>query len=224
MLLIRAENREGQAQVQALSFEARVESNGALEPASNESGFEHPDEISRLQAALAALEARHEQLIAAATEQGKRDALAAHKRDEAAHAAKLASAIDASVAAFLAKVEELNRSAAMICENTLATLIGDARNHRELIAAAVSQQLRKLQQDAIIAVRVSSADFPDEAALSAIGTSGISLRQLLVRDQSMESGACKIELRLGTIEISLPAYWKALQASLGDLKLQGGRR
>lgn len=217
MSLIRASEADEQKRVQSLPPEAGLRASGDRHDhrhARSATDLE-ADELRR---ALAAAEDKREQLVAAARDQGRRDAIAAHKRDEAAHLAVLTQGIESALAAFLSKVETLNHSAVMVCEGALARLIGNTSKHRDLISASIANQLDQLEKQTIIAVHVSAEDFLDQAALAAIASRFGEARLVVRQDSGLAPGSCRIDLCLGSIEISLPDYWTRLQSAFAELK------
>ncbi len=136
----------------------------------------------------------------------------------------LASSIREARDSFAVKIEELNASAVMICENALARLLGNPARYGELIEVAIKHHLEVLQQDMVINLRVSAEDFPQQESLAAIANAAKTSPASVEHDPSLKSGSCRVELRLGTIDISLPEYWNALQRSFSRLKLLAEQR
>jgi len=146
--------------------------------------------------------------------QGRKDAEAAFARDDAKALSLLEAAIAAAASEAKAKIVKLDALALLLCETALENAFDRAGDFRDLLTRAIAKQLNTLRREMVLAVHVSPRDFPDEAALGGLqeklGPSAVAIE----RDNALEGGACRIDLRLGHIEIALPLYWRELKAKL----------
>lgn len=176
-----------------------------------------PDpELVKLREALASSEARHAQQLARAREQGREDAAAAFKRDEASALAALEAGIAASIAAFQREIRGLERLALALCDTALAKVLGDPGRRADLVSGALEDQLNLVKTDSIVTVRVSTADFPDKQALSRLAERLHLLPGTVEQRSELRAGDCDILMRLGHIELSIPDYLLRLRQALAE--------
>lgn len=181
------------------------------------------NELQRLREALKASEATRDKLVAQAREQGRLEAVAAHKRDDARMVALLVDAIDAGQKRLTSKLDELNRASLLICENALTPIFATAGDIRSLLVSAIETQIAGIRNETIVALRVSEADFAGRAALQELANRIGASESAIAADKTLNPGECVIDVRLGQIEISLPQFWQTLKARLQDLMQTGGR-
>lgn len=173
------------------------------------------ERIRVLEARIEEIKREHDAALDRARAAAAKEAADRLKRDEAEALALLG----ANVAGAASKLEEaiaaLERLAPLMCETALATVFDDASMHHAHVAAAIDRQMRALNGDSVIVISVSSEDFSGEEALPALASKykGVSITP----DAALPRGACKMTLRLGTIDIDLPAHWRALQQRLAEM-------
>jgi type III secretion protein L len=73
--------------------------------------------------------------------------------------------------------------------------------------------MSRLRSEAVLAVHVSSADFPDEAALAALPVGPVRVVAL----PELASGECRLDLVLGQIDIGPRTQWARLVEVLDGL-------
>lgn len=96
-------------------------------------------------------------------------------------------------------------------------LFGDAARHRELMVQAITAQLDRLRDEAIVAISVSRIDFPDTREIAALSEAvGDRAGSLTVRD-NLPAGDCVIVLQLGKVELSSREHWCDIKAALASL-------
>jgi flagellar biosynthesis/type III secretory pathway protein FliH len=171
-------------------------------------------EISGLRAqAEAAVREAEKQAEARGREAGLREA----EDDSAKRLVRLESGVERAVAEFVQALSALERLAPELARQGLAAMLGAETDRPALVAAIVQRQLRRLEAQAVVRVEVSAADFPDEAALSALahalGAPGVQIGA----ESGLFSGDCRVRLKLGTMEIGLNQQWERLDALLRDL-------
>lgn len=175
------------------------------------------DEIRDLKRLLAETDANHVRALEATRAQARKEADLAYERDDARALALLQAAIAAAVETFGVRLAQAEPFAALLCQTALAKVFSHPENYRELVSRAISRQIAGLRLETVIAVDVSPADFQDEASFAGLGKVIGSDRVEIRRDPQLASGDCRIDLRLGHIEISLPRHWDELQALLRRL-------
>lgn len=122
-----------------------------------------------------------------------------------------AAATDAS-RALAEAAETLSQLASDVATLALSRVVGDPSAYRDLIAATVDRTVYRLVTDAEIVVEVSAEDFPDgDVSLLAID-SGPSRRVESLA--GLPSGACRLRLLLGTVDLSLPGQLDRLRDRL----------
>jgi flagellar biosynthesis/type III secretory pathway protein FliH len=174
------------------------------------------NEIETLRKDLAAAEARHKQDIANKVEQARQEAADAHRRRDEDMLAAFSQALGKASTDALGRLGEAERLALLLCETVLNKLFADASNQKDCLFRAIRRQVEQLRTELIVAVRVSTADFPapgDLKELRRVLRGQFDIRQ----DEGLAAGSCRIDLRLGHIDLSLPAYWTALRAELQRL-------
>lgn len=94
-------------------------------------------------------------------------------------------------------------------------IVGDATDVKERVQRVVRRQLGRLREALPLCVRVSHLDFPDldplRRMLQADGLEEVEV----VADTSLESGGCRIQLRLGEVDAGLRQQLGALASLLG---------
>jgi flagellar assembly protein FliH len=184
-------------------------------PAAADSELEAAEaEIRRLEQALDDARAVAADAEAAAHAAGRREALA-----EAADVDdRRLEMLEREVAAVRDTLEErldgAERLAALLARTALAKLVEPSADLSELVVRSIARQMRDVRRETIVAIRVSAADFADEAALAAIAArTGAGPVQLLA-DPELGRGACRMDLRLGHVDLGVGARWGELSALL----------
>jgi len=94
-------------------------------------------------------------------------------------------------------------------------MLAEPEDAAELVAKLIARQFETLERSSVLSVRVAAADFDTErlAALEIdMGLAGLDL------DASSEvaSGGCRMELRLGAIDLGLDRQWPVLRDLLSQ--------
>lgn len=182
----------------------------------------HELELARLREALAVAEAKANRLVVAAREQGRKEALAEFARDEGKSLALLQAGVSEVVIRAREKLGALESLSLAIAENALANVFANPKGHKQAIVDAIARQVQDIKRDTVLSVAVSPADFADAARLDELARALGKGDVRIVQDGALAPGHCRIDLRLGQIEISLPEYWNALRARLNELGASGG--
>lgn len=174
-------------------------------------------EIERMTAARAQDAAEAAKAIEAAREQGHGEGLVEAQTGEADRLAALGTMLKESVAVFTARLEVLDALAPALARTALAKLFEGADGWAAPVEAMLARQLGALRRGTLIAVRVSPQDFPDAQALAAL-SDALDIEGLgLASDRALRAGGCRIECRLGQIDLDVREQWQALSALLEEM-------
>ncbi len=174
----------------------------------------------RLEAALSEAEdlrrrqARADDAIAQARREGHAGGLIEGGRIAADRLAALeetvAQALAEAAAAFAGSLERLEAASGELAAIALERIVGDAGSRRTLILETVGRAVGRLSTEAVVALDVSGADFEDGARLSQAVPDGCAVRVLA----DLPSGACRLRLRMGEIDLDLDGQLARLRAVL----------
>lgn len=175
------------------------------------------EENARLREALEkALDAAAD-AAAKARESERKEAVEAARGE----AAKRLEALDQGLAAALAAWQEalagLDRLAPLIARTALSKLFEPSEDQAELVGRAIARQMAGLRRETALRLRVSAADFADDAALGALRERAGAGRLDIVCDPDLASGECRLDLALGHVELTPAAQWRELAALLESL-------
>lgn len=116
-------------------------------------------------------------------------------------------------------VETTRRLSIDLAQAALGRVLGDVSRHGELIAASVGHHLATLSHDSVLAIEVSSADFPSEEALrAAFADAGAMPSQRIVAEAGRAPGSCVIRLKLGRLDLGLESQGHRLGAAFDALR------
>lgn len=116
-------------------------------------------------------------------------------------------------------VETSRRLSIDLAQAALGRVLGDSALHGELIAASVGHHLAALSHDSVLAIEVSSADFPSEEALrEAFAEAGAMPSQRVVAEAGRPAGSCVIRLKLGRLDLGLDSQGRRLGAAFDALR------
>ena len=109
----------------------------------------------------------------------------------------------------------LDGTASTLAMAAVDEIVGDAADVKERVQQVVRRQLGRLREAFPLRVRVSHEDFPDLELLKRMlhgdGLDGVEV----VADTSLDSGECRIRLRLGEVDAGIRQQLKALASILG---------
>ncbi len=174
------------------------------------------EKIVALEARTEAHQSELEEAVAAAVERGRKQAEAEFVRNQDAALKALEQTLAGAAAEASRRLNDLDALALSLAQTALANVFERAGDFDDLLKRAIAHELRDLKAESVLSVVVSGADFDsDEKLLALAGRIGAATR--IERDLKLDAGACRIALRLGEIELSLPEYWSALRAKLASL-------
>lgn len=117
-----------------------------------------------------------------------------------------------------ANLNATERLAALLARECLDRLFGDGEQRTHVVIDLIRHQMAEIETGTVLSIEVSTSDFPDDAALSALRTDAFERVQLIRRD--LPIGACRMRLKLGEIEIGLDQQWGTLRQLLSDMASQ----
>lgn len=180
-------------------------------PASSPEVLALQAEIDRLETQLAEQRRSTERAIIAAHREGRDEVVA----DDAARIAAIERGIDAALTTWRDRLAEIDRLAVVLARAALAKVFGDDADRAGRVARAIEHRVAQLQPRMIVGVTVSADDF-----------AGGTLADLAARlDPSVAltaapgaPGSCRIDLRLGTVDLDPATQWMILDRALRELE------
>lgn len=107
--------------------------------------------------------------------------------------------------------------ALMIARTALDKLFGDHAGRRTAVTELVVHQLRSIERQTLLQVEVSRLDFPNTGELAELaGQIGVAPVDVCA-NADLAAGACRMKLRVGTLEVGLDEQWSAIRGLLDDL-------
>ncbi|MCW4463796.1 hypothetical protein OK349_18990 [Sphingomonas sp. BT-65] len=176
-------------------------------------------QLGEAEAAIDDLRREHARAVEEAVERGRRDGLAQAESREAARLAALEEALTGAARIFDQKLAGLDRLAAELAEVALARLLDDPAAPARLSASFIACQVAELRATGVVRVRVSMADFADEASLveltGRLRGAGSSIE--VVREATLAGGQATLDCMLGQADLDLTCQWQSLAAVLRDM-------
>jgi flagellar biosynthesis/type III secretory pathway protein FliH len=176
-------------------------------------------QLGEANAAIVNLRREHAREIEKTFESGRREGLARAESNEAARLAALEKALADAVRIFDQKLVDLERLAAELAEVALTRLLDHPAAQTRLSASFIARQVAELEAAGIVRIRVSTADFADEASLAELATRlcGASGTIEIVRETELAGGQAALDCRLGKADLDLARQWQSLAAVLRDM-------
>lgn len=191
-------------------------------PATAEPQDEIALELIRLRSMLATADSEYERKIAAAREQGRQSAIAGFQRDEAKALAILAEGVSAAAEGVRSEIAALQSLAITLCQNVLGKLLVDPGKQQAFLSGAIAKQVALVHRDSVLSVRVSNVDFAEPSSLADLSTQlGLSANSIQT-DPAIAPGSCRMMMRLGQIDLSIPEYLREIQRVLASFDATGG--
>lgn len=179
-------------------------------------------ECERLNEALLTARREEETAVAAALEEGRAQGRAEMRADDEEKRALIEAALARASDAWRERLDALDGLAARLAGAAVAKVFGDWEQGSELVVRTARARLGTLRREAVIAVQVSAADFPDQAALEAGAAQAGGPGCRFAVDRDLEAGDCRIDLKLGAVDIG-PRDQVAAIAALLDALADGGQ-
>lgn len=167
-------------------------------------------DIERLETDLAEQRRAAKHAVAAARREGHDDAVA----DDAARTAAMAEVAGEALKAWRERLAEVEQLALSLARVALAKVFGDEADRSGLVASAIAHRVAQLEPHLIVGVTVSDQDFAGDAfdTLRARIDPAIGLTATAVA-----AGHCRIDLKLGAIELDPANQWAVLDRALGAM-------
>lgn len=167
-------------------------------------------EIERLSRALANAAKDVDATVSRAREEG----LTAGRKESVeradARTRLLQDALGKAVKAFEARLDLLDGLSPALVRAALEKLLGDATNWTALSEAMVARHLGTLRRSSVVAVCVSPEDYRDADDLRSLGLG----EHRIVLDSQLRAGACRIECKLGQLDLDVRQQWSELASLL----------
>lgn len=174
---------------------------------------EMASEIERLRDALADARATAESEAAQIHARGVAEGKAQADRGDTERLELLAGAMAAANAAVTVRLEALDALAPLLVRAALDKIFGACTQWDSAVAAMVARQLAVLRRSNVVAIHVSPSDFPDCAAVEALAAGDLRV----ARDAGLRAGACRIECKLGAVDLDARDQLVALAGLLEDM-------
>lgn len=173
-------------------------------------------EIERLETVIETQQRAAAEAIEAAYKEGRAEAVA----EDAKRTKLVERALGDAREAWDARLGELDILAVKLARAALAKIFGDRADLAGLVAETVAHHLQGLAADAVVGVRVSAEDFPGEA-LDALGARLDVARSRLAIDPDLGAGGCRIDLKLGAIDVEPARQWAVIDRALAAMERAG---
>jgi type III secretion protein L len=170
-------------------------------------------EVTRLEAALVAQKSDAARAIEGARKEGQAAAVV----EDAKRTALVERGLGEARAAWDARLEDLDILAVKLARAALAKMFGDNADLGDLVARTVAHHLGGLAADAVVGVRVSPEDFPGDA-IEALGARLDLARSRLAVDPDLDAGGCRIDLKLGAMDVEPARQWAILDRALATME------
>lgn len=156
----------------------------------------------------------------AAFERGRQDGLDHAAGEETRRLELLGNALDKlqkDNGKFLADCELL---ALQLARTALARIFGDEQLNAGLVTATLAHHIVSLQRDMLLQLRVSPRDFRRDDDLAALASRFPGLA--VIADETLGSGECVADLKLGTLDVGLAGQWRRLSEFFDLLAAERG--
>jgi len=152
-------------------------------------------------------------------EQGYESGLVAAQDRQSERLALLEKSMIKAQANLAESLTSLSRLSALLAQDCVDIILGNAGDRADFIARIVGSQVAKIDHSMLVSVRVSRLDFPDDGEIAALmEQAGLSSVSVTAGDE-MPSGSCVMTLRLGRISVGIDQQWPALRNLLDDMAL-----
>ena len=149
-------------------------------------------------------------------EKGLREAEEQARREDDRRLEAIRAGLDGALDQWRDRLAALEKLAPLIAHSALAKLFDEHSDYAELVTRAVALQLERLRRETIVGIQLSADDFPDEDSLAALRARAGTGEVALVRDPSLGAGECRMDLRLGHVDLGVQAQWAQLSSLLRE--------
>lgn len=131
----------------------------------------------------------------------------------------LAVAAEGALGEWHEHLAKLDGLAASLSATAISKMFGDASaDLAALVGRTLRHHLDRLGRETVVEVRVSGADFPDDAAIATLATAVAPGQARIVAVPDLPAGACRLSLLLGQVELDPAIQWATLERALHDLE------
>ena len=113
--------------------------------------------------------------------------------------------------------ERMEAVALLIARNALDKLFGDDRVRKAAIGDLVMRQLAAIELQMLLQIEVSWLDFPDTGELAALAQELGLAAQHISAASDLPAGGCRMQLRVGTLDVGVDQQWGAIRNLLDEL-------
>jgi len=191
------------------------------------------EEIARLKARIASIENELRQRdsklaelrneIPQAYENGRRDGEAAGLRaaeDRQLERLKLLeTALRDANSVLVESLAGLERLAPLLAAECLDIILRDRKYRAAMVQKILSAQVKTLERSSVVSIELSKEDFDDPGALEKLKQEMALKQTVLEAKETIESGGCRIALRLGQMEVGIDQQWGSLRRELEAMSL-----
>lgn len=170
-------------------------------------------EIARLEAALAVQKREAARAIEAARAEGRDAAVAT----DASRTALVERGLAEARAAWDQRLDELELLAVTLARAALGKMFSESADLGELVTRTVAHHVAGLATDSVVGVRVSAADFPGDALDSLAARIDVARTRLAI-DPDLDAGACRVDFKLGAIDVEPARQWAILDGALAAME------
>jgi type III secretion protein L len=131
----------------------------------------------------------------------------------------LDAGMERALAEWREQLAKLDGLAAALSATALGKMFGDANaDLAAMVGRTLAHHLDRLGRETVVDVRVSGADFPGDAAVAALASAVAPGQARIVADCDLPSGACRLSLLLGQVELDPAVQWATLERMLRDME------
>ena len=174
------------------------------------------EKLALCEAEISNHQAELDKAYARGVEEGRAAAEDAFEEDRAEGLALLRTALENAHSELQTRLEGVDRIAQCIGEACLTQMIGVEDIFRPMLAQAIGTHVKRLEQETVLSVAVARVDFPDTREVAAVLT-GLGLSPDIVEvSDDLDSGQCRIGLRIGQVELDLQRHRDAIAAIFSE--------
>lgn len=170
--------------------------------------------LAEREAEVASLREQLAQSFQDGERQGFEAGLAEADQRRADQLQRLEQGINGALKIYSAELRAMERLAVLLAREGLSKLISDPTRYAELLVATIRAQLAQIEDDSVLVILVSRADFGDTDELftlaASLGRSDINIQA----SDGLGPGECRIKLKLGILDVGLAQLWRRLSAEL----------
>ncbi|PTS90563.1 hypothetical protein DBR17_01175 [Sphingomonas sp. HMWF008] len=178
-------------------------------------------EIARLQAQLIEASAAAERDASEAYAAGVADGQQATDDRVAQRLERLDAALSVAHDDWHARLAEMDTLAVQLARTTLAKLFSESRDLGDLVARAITRKVATMRSESVVAITVSASDFADAPSIEALQRHIPTEGMALVRDTALAAGTCRLDLKLGHVDLSIEALADEVDEALAGLLHKG---